>query len=172
MKRIAILTFMLFTFAGLQSQVNENIKKETTVKKVTVKDTNIETVIDKEISKSKSVINVEGTNEMNQESNEIKVSDETKHTIVVKEKVLNVENQNQLEKLKKEETKQIDGQQRGVPVQTDADTKVSPKVSTQSEKVEVKMIDGQQRGAPTQMEEGATIKPKTSIKTKKEGGGK
>lgn len=172
MKRVEILTliFAIFTFIGLQGQVNENVKKETTVKKVTIKDTNIETVVDKEVKEIKSIIKVEGTDETNQNSEEVIVSDEKNFSVEVKEKEINVENQKQLEKLKNEEIKRIDGQQRGIPIQTDADTIEKPKVSSKSEKVEVKMIDSQQRGAPTQLEEGAGEKPKTSNTIKKEGG--
>ena len=172
MKRIVILilTFCIFALTGMYAQVNENVKKETTIKKVTIKDTNIEKIVDKEVEEIKSVIKVDGTDETNQNSEEVIVSDEKNFSVEVKEREINVENQKQLEKLKNEATKRIDGQQRGVPIQTDADTIEKPKVSSKSEKVEVKMIDVQQRGAPTQMGEGAGEKPKTSNTIKKEGG--
>jgi|GEM_PF-4963436 len=163
------LIFALFSFIGLQAQVNENVKKETTVKKVTVKDTNVETIIDKEVEETKSIISVEGTSETNQDSEEVIVSDKKNHKVELVEKEVNLENQNKLDELKKEENKRIDGQQRGVPIQTDADSLEKPKVKT--EKADVKMIDGQQRGAPTQLGESAIEKPKTSKKSKKEGGG-
>ncbi|MEX0996040.1 MAG: hypothetical protein WDZ45_03200 [Flavobacteriaceae bacterium] len=136
MKRTAIVTliFALFSFIGLQAQVNENVKKETTVKKVTVKDTNVETVVDKEVEETKSVLKVEGTEDTNQNSEEVIVSDEKNYTIEVIEKEVNLENQKDLEKLKKEENKRIDGQQRGVPIQTDADSIAKPKVSSKTKK--------------------------------------
>ncbi len=173
MRHTALVTlfFALFSLVGLQAQVNENIKKETTVKKTTVKDTNVETVIDKEVKQTKSVIKVEGTEDTNQNSEEVIVSDEKNHTVEVIEKEVNIENEKALEELKKEQVERIDGQQRGIPVQTDADVIEKPKPSNKTKKVEVKTIDGQQRGAPTQMGDGASEKPKISNTTKKEEGG-
>ncbi|MCR9182755.1 MAG: hypothetical protein NXH73_07500 [Flavobacteriaceae bacterium] len=136
MKRTTLVTIIiaLFSLVGLQAQVNENVKKETTVKKVTVKDTNVETLIDKEVKETKSVIKVEGTDKTNQNSEEVIVSDEKKMSVELVEKELNLENQKELDRLKKEETKRIDGQQRGVPVKTDEDTIEKPKMSTKSKK--------------------------------------
>ncbi len=173
MKRIVITTLVigLFSFAGLHAQINENVKKETTLKKVTVKDTNVETIVDKEVDVKRSVIKVEGTDETNQNSEEVIISDEKNYSVELIEKELNAENQKDLDRLKKEEIIRIDGQQRGVPIQTDADTLEKPRVLSKSEKVEVKMIDGQQRGAPTQMGKAAGEKAKTTNTLKKDGGG-
>lgn len=173
MKRIVITTLVigLFSFAGLQAQINENVKKETTLKKVTVKDTNVETIVDKEVDEKRSVIKVEGTDETNQNSEELIISGEKNYSVEVIDKELNVENQKDLDKLKKEENERIDGQQRGVPIQTDADTLQKPRVYSTSEKEKVKMIEAHQRGAPTQMGKAAVEKSKTTNTLKKDGGG-
>lgn len=136
MKYTKILTFVLalFAFAGLQAQENENVKKETTVKKVTVKDANVETVIGKEVKLTKSVINVEGNSDTNQNSEEVIVKDEKKQSVELGEKKLNIENQKDLEKLKKEENKMIDGQQRGEPIEAEKEVKAKSKLTVKSKK--------------------------------------
>jgi hypothetical protein len=136
MKRIVItsLVLALFSFTGIQAQVNENVKKETTVKKVTVKDTNVETIVDKEVEEKRSVIQVEGTTATNQNSEEVIVTDKLSKSVKVEEKGVNVENEKDLDKLRKEEVKRIDGQQRGVPIKSDDQIDPKPQVTTKAKK--------------------------------------
>ncbi len=136
MKHIVISTLVicLFAITGMQAQVNENVKKETTVKKVTVKDANVETIVDEEVDEKKSVIKVEGTDETNQKSEEVVVTDQVSKSVKVEEKSVNIENEEELKKLKKkeEEYKRVDGQQRGVPVSSDDEPQ--PQLKTKSKK--------------------------------------
>lgn len=124
MKNTAILLMLisfLFSFNSYSQNI-ENKKKETIEKKVTVKDTNVETIVEKEVDEEVNVVEVEGTNKTNQASEEKTKKDQKIKVVEVVEKGKNEENQKQLEKMKKEEAERIDGQQRGVPVQTKKDT--------------------------------------------------
>lgn len=134
MKRIVILTlsFCIFALTGIYAQVNENVTKETTVKKATIKDTNVETIVNQEVDEKKSVIKVEGTDKTNQESKEEVISDEVSKSVSVEAKTVNTENEKDLKKLKEEEYKRIDGQQRGVPLPLDGQPQ--PKLKTKSKK--------------------------------------
>lgn len=113
---ILALVVSMASISEIQAQINENVKEETTVEKVTIKDTNVETIVNKEIDSEKSVIKVEGTDKINQESKVEVVTDQVSKSIDVENKHLNTENEKDLKKMKKEEYKRVDGQQRVVPV--------------------------------------------------------
>jgi len=136
MKKILILAVVFgLTFSSTAfSQNNENIKKETTVKKVTVKDTGVKTIVEKDVKEEVSVVKVEGTEKTNQDS-EVQVVKDVKTTSVnVVDEGVNLENQAKLEKEKKKEYERIDGQQRGVPIQTSDDVQAKPLKKEKSKK--------------------------------------
>lgn len=121
----AVVLGLLFSSTAF-SQVNENVVKETTVKKVTVKDTDVKTFVETEVKEESALIIVEGTDEVNQSSDEMVVKEVKKTSVEVVNEGVNKENQAKLEKKKKEEYQRIDGQQRGVPIQTDEDVQAKP----------------------------------------------
>src|SRR5690606_13827799 len=130
MKKISIYTLvfgLLFSTAAF-SQINENVQKETTVKKVTIKDTNVQTIVEKEVDESVEVVEVEGTNETNQKSDEKTVKNQKLKVVDVIDEGENEENQKNLEKVKKEEAKKMEAQQqemtsKPIPTQTNKKTK-------------------------------------------------
>lgn len=127
MKHLVISTLVIafFSFSGKQSQVNESVIKETTIKTVTVKGTQIETTVETEVEEKRSVINVEGTEQTNQISEEVIIIDEKIYSVDVIDKGTNIENKKELDKLKNKETKRIDGLQRGLPVSTENQIKLN-----------------------------------------------
>lgn len=60
---------------GVHAQENKTVEKETTVKKVRVSDTKVETKVVAETETESGVIKVEGTSKQDQESQEIKMKD-------------------------------------------------------------------------------------------------
>lgn len=108
--------FSFLTVMGIQAQDNENIKKETTVKKVTVKDTDIETVVNKEVKETTSKLEVEGSEATNQESKEVLVKDTKVKSMEVVEKKENFENKVNLEKSKLHKADSVDSLQLVVPM--------------------------------------------------------
>lgn len=118
MKITVLITFVfsLLFVTNVEAQKNENVKKETTVKKVTVKDTNIETVVDKEVKETKSKLKVKGSKETNQDADEVIVKDQKIKTVEVIEKDENLENKAAIEKAKLEKGERVDGKQRGKPL--------------------------------------------------------
>lgn len=116
MKKISIYTLifgLLFSTAAF-SQINENVQKETTVKKVTVKDTNVQTIIEKEVDESVETVEVEGSNETNQKSEGKNVKNKKVKVVDVIEEGENKENQKSLDQVKKEEAKRMDTQKENV----------------------------------------------------------
>ncbi len=87
----------------LSAQNNENKKKETTVEKVTVVGTDVETVSKTDVDTEKSIVKVEGTEETNQSSREEKVVDQKTTKIDVDKK--------------RDDGTAIDGIQRGKPTE-------------------------------------------------------
>jgi|SRR5690606_38225854 len=117
MKTISFYTLifgLLFSTATF-SQINENVQKETTVKKVTIKDTNVQTIVEEEVDESVEVVEVEGTSETNQKSDEKTVKNQKVKVVDVIDEGENEENQKNLEKVKKDDAKRMEAQQQEVP---------------------------------------------------------
>jgi predicted metal-dependent peptidase len=136
MKKVPIIAivFGLIFSTTVFAQNIENVKKETTVKTVTVKDTDVQTVVEKDVEEKVSVIKVEGTDKINQASEDQVIKEVKTKSLDVVEEGENKENQKRLDKMKKEEAKRIDGQQRGVPVQTEGDVPAKPLVKDKKKK--------------------------------------
>lgn len=136
MKKISILAvaFGLIFSTTVFAQNIENVKKETTVKKVTVKDTGVKTVVEKDIDEEVSVTKVEGTEKINQTSKEEVIKDVKTKSLDVVDEGVNVENQAKLEKEKKKEYERINAQQRGEPAQTKDETPVKPPLKEKKKK--------------------------------------
>lgn len=103
MKNLMLMMIVLMPFA-INAQNNENKKTETTVEKVTIKDTDVETVTKTNVDTEKSVLKVEGTNETNQSSHEEKQVDEINSRVEVD--------------TTRDDVERIDGVQRGKPLLT------------------------------------------------------
>ncbi len=116
--------FSFLTVLGIQAQNNENVKKETTVKKVTVKDTDVETVVDKEVKETKSKLEVAGSEATNQESKDVLVKDTKVKSIEIEEKRENLENNANLEKSKLQKANSADSLQRVVPMKHSKNKKI------------------------------------------------
>jgi hypothetical protein len=82
MKNLILMMIALLPFA-ISAQNNENKKQETTVEKVTVVGTDVETISKTDVDTEKSVIKVEGTTETNQNSREEKLVDEKTSSVDV-----------------------------------------------------------------------------------------
>lgn len=78
--------------------------------------------MEKEVDEEVNVLEVEGTTETNQKSEEKTKKEQKVKEVNFVDEGKNEVNQKNLEKAQKEETKQIDRQQRGVPVQTKKDS--------------------------------------------------
>lgn len=103
MKNLMLMMIVLLPFA-ISAQNNENKKKETTVEKVTVVGTDVETISKTDVDTEKSVVKVEGTTETNQSSREEKVVDDKVTKVDVDKK--------------RDDGQTIDGVQRGKPTLT------------------------------------------------------
>ncbi|WP_339611246.1 hypothetical protein [uncultured Planktosalinus sp.] len=128
--KITVLITMVFSLlfvTNVEAQKNENVKKETTVKKVTVKDTNTETVVDKEVKETKSKLKVKGSKETNQDADEVIVKDQKIKTVEVIEKDENLKNKAAIEKAKLEKGERVDGKQRGKPLKVSDSKNVNTK---------------------------------------------
>lgn len=89
MKRIAIVAFVVFfgALGSLSAQENQNVIKETKVVKTTIESSDAETVITEEIkNEEKSILTVDGTGEMNQNSEDVQVEKSVETTIKTKAK--------------------------------------------------------------------------------------
>ena len=127
MKNVFILAFVfgfLFSTSAFAQNI-ENVKKETTVKKVTVKDTDVQTVIEKDVKEEVSVVKVEGTDKVNQKSEDVVVKEVKTQTVDVVTEGTNKENK---------EYERVDGQQRGAPVQTGDEVPTKPLKQDQKKK--------------------------------------
>lgn len=131
MKKVSLLAVvfgLMFSTTAFAQNI-ENVKKETTVKKVTVKDTDVSTVVEKDIKEEVTAVKVEGSDKTNQTSENVIVRDTKTQTVDVVSEGVNKENQAKLEAKKKEEASRIDGQQRGVPIQTKDDSQTKPLIN-------------------------------------------
>lgn len=99
-----MLMMIVFLPFAMSAQSNENKKQETTVEKVTVVGTDVDTISKTEVDTEKSVINVEGTTETNQSTREEKLVDQ-------KTSRVNVDST-------RDDGETIDGVQRGKPTLT------------------------------------------------------
>lgn len=136
MKNVFILAFVfgfLFSTSAFAQNI-ENVKKETTVKKVTVKDTDVQTVIEKDVKEEVSVVKVEGTDKVNQKSEDVVVKEVKTQTVDVVTEGTNKENKAKLETKKNKEYERVDGQQRGAPVQTGDEVPTKPLKQDQKKK--------------------------------------
>lgn len=122
---LAVAIGLLFS-AGAFAQNIENVTKETTVKKVTVKDTDVKTEVQTDVKKEVSTLSVEGSDSVNQATETIVLEDAKTRSVEVIKEGANLENQARLEKQKKEQYERVDGQQRGIPIKTDEDVQVKP----------------------------------------------
>ncbi|MFC7357291.1 hypothetical protein ACFQO1_06305 [Jejudonia soesokkakensis] len=76
MKKIVITCLAsVLVMMGVHAQENKTVEKETTVKKVRVSDTKVETKVVAETETESGVIKVEGTSKQDQGSQEIKMKD-------------------------------------------------------------------------------------------------
>jgi hypothetical protein len=139
MKKVPILAVvfsLIFSFTAFSQNI-ENVQKETTVKKVTVKDTDVKTIVEKEVSEEVATLTVEGTEKVNQSSEAVVIKDAESKSVDVVDGGVNIENQAKLEKQKKEEQiklekqkkeayDQIDGKQKATPVQKEQEILVKP----------------------------------------------
>ncbi|PIV50254.1 MAG: hypothetical protein COS19_04585 [Flavobacteriaceae bacterium CG02_land_8_20_14_3_00_34_13] len=132
MKHLIIisLAFGMASFTTLHAQENKNIEKETTTTKVIVKGTEVETVVAQEVSEKKSIIEVDGTNQTNQDSSEKVIKSGTETNIQIEDPTVNVINQAQLDQMKKEGNPTIDGVQRGAPTRVTTEILVEGKKCT------------------------------------------
>ncbi|MEX2349528.1 MAG: hypothetical protein WD554_01495 [Flavobacteriaceae bacterium] len=100
MKNLMLMMIVFLPFA-ISAQSNENKKQETTVEKVTVVGTDVETISKTDVDTEKSVIKVEGTTETNQNAREEKMVNEKTSRIDVDSV--------------RDDGETIDGVQRGTP---------------------------------------------------------
>ncbi len=104
MKNLVLIMMIVLLPFAINAQNNENKKTETTVEKVTVVGTDVDTISKTDVDTEKSVIKVEGTTETNQSTREDKLVDEKKSKV-------NVDTT-------RDDAERIDGVQRGKPLLT------------------------------------------------------